>query len=222
MKKIIFLDIDGPVIPLKNISAVWRRESQQSRYKVFGLAAEFLNNAEQERDPLQCSDPYAVLMITQLAELADAKIVISSSWRNLSRDKESFIPKFQHLGFDPALLHDDWCTPTFGGSHPVREQEILDWVSRHPEVTHYITIDDEPLDLPTHIQVCAENGFLHSNFNQSLGHLGCDEEKINLDSYWVATVGFHGPAHLLDDQRLQSVYTRLEQLRRNDERDYEF
>ncbi len=221
MAKIIFLDIDGPVIPLKNIAALWRAPHQQSPYKVYGLAASFLENAQNDGNVLKCADPYAVLMITQLAALSDAKIVISSSWRNLSSDKESFETIFQDLGFDPGLLHDDWCTPTFAGTKSLRENEIKDWIDRHPDVTHFISIDDEPLDLATHIQVCAENGLLHGNFNQALEFLGCGDKKINCDPYWIATVGFHGPDHLLDNARLQTVKNRLDTLRGCDKRDYE-
>lgn len=221
MAKIIFLDIDGPVIPLKNIAALWRDPHQPPPYKVYGLAATFLENARDKSNILKCADPYAVLMITQLAAFSDAKIVISSSWRNLSSDKQSFETVFQDLGFDPALLHDDWRTPTFAGEKG-REEEIKDWIARHPEITHFVTLDDEPLDLETHIQVCAENGFLHGNFNQALELLGCGDKKLNCDPYWIATIGFHGPDHLLDDPRLQNAKSRLDALRGSDKRDYEF
>lgn len=88
-------------------------------------------------------------LVEALEKIKDIKVVISSSWR--CRDIERFIISLLNLKvyniFLPILpfLHEDWATKKIweGSSKTRRGREIREWLSRHPEVTRYLCIDDD-------------------------------------------------------------------------------
>ncbi len=178
-QKIIFLDIDGPVIPWKNRIA----------YEGTGI-----------KPP---HDAIAVHYISKIAEHTGAQFVISSSARKV--EKEAFITLFESFGFDASLLHEDWRT----SDRNDRLQEIHEWIEKHPEVTHWIALDDEPLDTDHLVMACSSNGFLLSNYDEALHGLGLKSPKISNLFYWKARIGFEGPRQILEAQETQNVLSRL-------------
>lgn len=140
MTKIIFLDFDGPMIPLR---------------------AYFLPT--QTKPVVSMFDPCAVSLLNKLIDESGAKVVISSTWGMQGRET---IEKVLHKnGIDPAHLHDDWITPRKFSSS--RHHEVKWWLDEHPEVTHYVAIDDENLHydlVPNCVKCDGYEGFSWRNF----------------------------------------------------------
>lgn len=151
MSKILFLDIDGPMIPVR---------------------AYFLPN----QTPLvSVFDPCATSMLLRLLEDSGAKIVISSTWGH--KGKERCEALLRDNGIDPSYLHDDWVTPRKMSS--ARFHEIGWWLMKHPEVTHYVAIDDEdlPVDwIPNAVLCDAAEGFSYRNYKECKVMLGIVED----------------------------------------------
>lgn len=156
MSCIVFLDIDGPMIPVR---------------------AFFLPN---QTRPASIFDPCATGMLLKLLQESSAKIVISSTWGQFGKDRcEELLAK---NGIDPSYLHEDWVTPRKMSS--ARYHEIKWWLDKHPEVTHYVAIDDEdlPIDWITNAVKCdGAEGFSLRNFKEcevALGIVGGDEVDL--------------------------------------------
>lgn len=189
MSRVIFLDIDGPVIPPRTLFA--QHIAKNLNTPPNGLAAKFASSIE---NCTWAPDPVAVLFIQHLAQETNAKIVISSTWRG--HGKEDFTKSFLEFGFDPSYLHEDWRT---GRTLENRTMEIQEWLDRHPEIESFVTIDDELLDFDTHIQVCPENGFLVDNYNQAYMALTGDKEPYFASNFFITAMPeFHGPQRIPD------------------------
>lgn len=203
--RVIFLDIDGPVIPPKTLMA--QRAIDKLQSKLYGAAAQF---ADAAKDVTWMCDPTNVILITLLAEETNAKIVISSTWRG--HGYEGFVEDFKSFGFDPDLLHQDWRTTD--KILTCREDEVQAWLDRHPETEAWVTIDDEALDFDNHVQVCAANGFLADNYTQAHELLTGKEAPMLVSLYNQAHVDFYGPQHIIDESpKVQRSIERLRQRR---------
>lgn len=158
--KILFMDIDGPMIP----SRAYKLPNQTKLVSVF--------------------DPCATAMVNELLKLSGARIVISSTWREHGvKDCSELL---ETNGINPDLLHPDWKTPCKLTS--TRTQEIDLWLQEHPEITHYVAIDDEQLNanmLPGFVQCDMDEGFSFRNFLESkvLFGVATDEEVEKI--YWL-------------------------------------
>ena len=157
----IFLDVDGPMIPVR---------------------AYFLSN---QTKPASVFDPCATAMLLRLLEDSGAKLVISSTWGQFGKDRcEELLAK---NGIDPSYLHEDWVTPRKMSS--ARYHEIKWWLDKHPEVTHYVAVDDEnlPVDWIEHAVLCdGQEGFSFRNYLECKVMLGIpesspqgDQDRIN-------------------------------------------
>jgi hypothetical protein len=147
--KVIFLDFDGPMVPIR---AYW------------------LPN---QTKPAEVFDPVAVSLLNKLIEDSGAKLVISSSWRIMGRDR--VVEVLSKNGIDPDHLHDDWETPRKFTSQRIHEIPL--WLADHPEVTHSVAIDDESLNvefIPNAVQADTYEGFSLRNYL---------EARIYLDAY---------------------------------------
>lgn len=122
--KIIFLDVDGPMLPTR----------------AYFLRANRSNNPYER----QQFDPCAVAMVNVLLKASGAKLVISSTWavNHQLGGKEKFSKVMVANGLNPADLHDDWMTPRKFSSS--RGLEIRWWLAEHPETTHWAALDDDP------------------------------------------------------------------------------
>ena len=157
--KICFIDIDGPLLPIRAYHLPGQTQ----------LVTKF--------------DPCAVSLVNKLIEDSGAKIVISSTWaqNGLEKCQELFIDN--HI---PAYhFHEDWMTPRKFTS--ARTSEIRWWLEDHPEITNYVAIDDEQLDselLPGFVQCDAYEGFSYRNYCEARLLLGvASKEETELILY---------------------------------------
>ncbi len=111
--KVIFLDIDGV---LNNREVSIRKKDEGCRVW----------------------DEKCIDRLNRITDETGAKIVISSTWRR-SKDFYSIIKN--EMGITGEIIGktiDYLLTP-----NPERGDEIEEWLSRHPEVTVFVILDDE-------------------------------------------------------------------------------
>lgn len=138
--KVLFLDFDG-VINSQQSSIFWHNKRDQSKWENemysswTGTLKEYLAH---EFCPIALSN-----MEELIRRVPELKIVVSSTWRigeNVESLKKILAPS-------PLLANAIIdVTPQFrwrGGDEVDRGHEIKDWLTRHPEVTHYVIVDDD-------------------------------------------------------------------------------
>ena len=129
---IIFLDIDGVLT---------------------SNASMFLTNDSLDKGCLE-------FFFEGLSIIKDVKIVISSAWRKKDSFKNDFCKSFPELAVAILdFLHEDWCT--IGSRNGNRGEEISEWLSRHPETTKFVCVDDSSRGLESfpHIHAVPSRGF---------------------------------------------------------------
>lgn len=92
----------------------------------------------------RCLEPQCVEALNEFVHETQTKIVISSSWRGHS-DYVDNLPALV------ATLREGGVTGDIIGTTPhvykPRGHEIQLWLEDHPEVTHYVALDDEDFDM---------------------------------------------------------------------------
>ena len=169
MTRTIFLDIDGPMIPIR---------------------AYFLPN--QSKIVTQF-DPCATGMLLHLIKLTDAKLVISSVHR--LQGKQHIEELFEQNGIPIEHLHYDWHTTMDQGN--TRTEEIQFWLNDHPDIHYYIAIDDEKLhDTLVSAKCSGYEGFSMANLLECKIALHAYEgavddipESVQLER-WQSTLDF--------------------------------
>lgn len=147
MTDILFMDIDGPMIP--------QRVYYLSKH-VPGAVTVF--------------DPVARDHINALLNARpELWIVISSTWRY--RGKAKCAALLQQNGIDSSRLHPDWATPE---NQPTRSAEIRAWLDAHPEIRKYVALDDEILTGLNVAQCTAEDGMVFTAIQQLYMYLEYD------------------------------------------------
>jgi len=116
MTKIIFLDIDGPMIPYK---AMWLTGQTPIMTKF---------------------DPIAVGMLNNLCKAHGWKIAIHSSWIRVHRP-EFVLSHCISQGIKAEHFHEDY---TCDDSIHWRYTRVAKWLKDHPDVEDYVILDDEP------------------------------------------------------------------------------
>lgn len=147
--KVLFLDIDGPMIPAR--AAILSPGSSWTRF-----------------------DPVAVAHLNDILS-KDVTLVMSSSWRVLG----SYVIRvtLSANGIDPAHLHNDWAVPHLSEEFNSREKCIKDWLVRHQNISHWIALDDMKLDLPEQnlVRVSTVDGMLYSHVREIKNKLWLNE-----------------------------------------------
>jgi hypothetical protein len=151
MTKCIFLDIDGVLN-----TEVWVRHIfSLFKGKTHGQLKKYLRD-----DYGATFDSMAVDMLSYIINETDAKIVISSTWRASGLKIMLEMWKTRELPgevIDITPNHMSWT-----GSTLQRGKEIDEWLSKHPEVTNYVIIDDdtdmEPHQLGNFVHVDPQYG----------------------------------------------------------------
>lgn len=117
MSRILFLDIDGVLLPERA----------------------FLLPNQTHNPYVTIFDPCAVSMLNSALAKQGRKIVVHSSWvKHFSGDW-----LFEHLtgqGVAKEHFHEDWLTDR---QFHWRYDRVRDWMSRHKEVTDWVVVDDE-------------------------------------------------------------------------------
>lgn len=139
MTTCIFLDFDGPMIPVK---------------------AFYLPN---QTKPARIFDPCAVALLLSVIKRSNAKLVISSTHRQHGITDVKRTLRLN--GLPVKALHKDWATPI---GPKTRSEEIKQWLSAHPDVTNYVAIDDEKLTPDVRAVRCStQDGFGMLNYIES-------------------------------------------------------
>lgn len=143
VKPILFLDHDGVIC----LSTEWG-----SRFK----------NKEGLDSTFDRFNDKAIKVLNKIIEETDCEIVISSDWRfhaTLEQMQELYkIRGIKKLPIDytPSLT---FTTSSFSNSYAepneTRSYEIKDWLKKHPEVTHWVAVDD--LDMSNHFGPISGN-----------------------------------------------------------------
>lgn len=111
-------------------------------------------------------DAVAVALIRKLCENTDAKIVLTTNWRWYF-SIQAFIDMF-------GKYYDWHDAPIIDITHqrrmrPERGCEIIDWLEDHPEITHYVIIDNLPLSFRKNfVYVEGDNGLSYENYKDAL------------------------------------------------------
>jgi len=151
--KIIFLDIDG-VLNHED----WFEKVQKPMSKA-AKEIEILGKMGNCIFWTWHIDPEKVELIHKIQKETDAKIVLSSSWRHMEDVKR--ILEMRNIDFIDV-------TPDFIETDGDRGEEIQDWLHNHPEVTHFVIIDDDSDMLETQM----------NNFIQTDGQMGLQKEHV--------------------------------------------
>jgi hypothetical protein len=125
MSKILFLDIDGVLIPSR---------------------AYMLPN--QTKPIVSTFDPCSVSLLVDAVKRSKRKIVLHSSWI-----RTKFLASEVHdgdvvghcikQGIPSELFHDD---PYCCRDTSYRYDRVTKWLTDHPDTTEYVIVDDEPVE----------------------------------------------------------------------------
>ena len=152
--KVIFLDIDGVLNSENHVKELKALVEQGKRTeKVFS----------------RWDLPYkgTMLPLKKIIDETGAKIVLSSTWRNIPRrvkqlnscfkrygveiyDKTCrgiYADELEKLGFDLEICHTVYTDPTHRKYTLDRGAEIASWLSEHPEVESFVILDDDVADI---------------------------------------------------------------------------
>ena len=139
--KILFLDIDGVLNSERLVAENEARHATlgDHRCECFSIIYQM--------------DRACVARLNRILAETGAQVVISSSWRRLL-DNATIIKILRSFGFEgavigatPDLVNDpEWLARHEWGrngyEHIDRGHEIWEWIAAHPEVTHFVILDD--------------------------------------------------------------------------------
>lgn len=149
--KVIFLDIDGVL----NSNDTLQKIHYHQKFK--GISPKC---AELDEDNIR--------NLNNLVRQTNAKIVLHSSWRyGYSQYDGAILTAFREMN-----LHVDDIVSV---KIPDKDKAISDYIKNHPDISHYVILDDYPL-FPSHessfIEITADHGLTESYFPQILKLLG--------------------------------------------------
>lgn len=146
MNKVVFLDIDGPMIP----SGMFLLNRNASYGRHFGEV------------------PLAV--IRRLCAETGAKIVCNTTHSRTIDGEPTIKDALIAKGIPADHFHPDSFT-----EYPDkrRKQAVDDWLARHPEVTHWVALDDQKFTDDERLVHIDPDAGLHVGYlNQAIGLLG--------------------------------------------------
>lgn len=134
--KIIFLDHDGVICLYDNFGTRYEKKGY------FGL-----------NSPLKCRfdnfDTDAIKVLNEILSITDAEIVVSSDWRRWATIEEmgeyyelqGIIKK--PIDFTPYIIDSSNIIHSKSTElEETRIHQIQNWLTLHPEVTHWVAVDD--------------------------------------------------------------------------------
>ena len=150
MTKIVFLDVDGVLNRCDEIFVLTFPQPHQ-------------------QIPL-CTEYNTVQAFNAWCRQHDLKIVVSSTWRKIADSSVHFA---ELTGVDIDLIHDDWRTNNYGD----RGDQCMEWLYRHPEVTHHVIFDDNDYNFAEYEREFRE-GKPHLNFVRTHFQDGLTREDL--------------------------------------------
>jgi hypothetical protein len=166
--KVIFLDNDGVIC----LSSNWgSRHKKQKKWGGRKLSMSLSSIPVEYR--FDNFDVKAVKILNEILEKTGAEIVVSSDWRlhaNLEELGEYYtsqgiikkpigVTKVFHYRnwLEEKRIPEDFDWNRTDGSEQERHFEIKDWLKSHPEVTHWVAVDD--LNMGIHIEASSYGPF---------------------------------------------------------------
>jgi hypothetical protein len=147
--KVIFLDHDGVICLRENWGGRGKKWSEYLRKNP--KTSRVLSSAPVDVR-FDNFDNKSVKVLNSILSITDAEIVVSSDWRvhaTLEELGEYYISQGiikKPIGYTPTSLPGD--LPYFFDDYDkteleqTRSYEILEWLKEHPEVTHWVAVDD--------------------------------------------------------------------------------
>lgn len=178
--KVIFLDIDGVINSERSFLG------SMHRLDVVHLDDYMDDESYTQRLARITRDPIACGLINRILKRVNAHIVLSSTHRKHFKDEHfkdeaTKLKKIQEylsvLGIDGTRCIG-W-TPSLRKN---RGEEIKHWIYEHPEVTHYVIIDDNsdmlPEQLANFVHVDSTVAFSASDYREACMILGEPDSSI--------------------------------------------
>lgn len=138
--KVLFLDFDGVLNSELFFKYRLKNKLNFKFFKFFGIPKlyHWLTDAhDHEKWLLSMIDKKAVKLLNDVVEETGCKIVISSTWRKVNGDYQYLETLLKKKGFKGEVID---ATPVLWTE---RGNEVLEWLSEHPNVTNYIIVDDD-------------------------------------------------------------------------------
>ena len=141
--KVIFLDHDGVICLSSNWGSRLKKQQKAKRK----LSQDVMTLPVDAR--FDNFDKKAIKVLNEILEKTGAEIVVSSDWKRWANVEEMGDYYEKHgitkrpIDFTDTLL--DGSRVTWNRNWDLegtRSLEIQDWLSNHPEVTHWVAIDD--------------------------------------------------------------------------------
>lgn len=135
---ILFVDIDGPLLPFRlhyhpdNWELIQKKKANMH-----------IPNAELFEIKRKLKfDPVMVHAINRWLDMTDGKIVFSTAWAE-QFEKDQMLEIFRNNGIDVSSVHNQWMTPRC--LQWDRGVEISHWLAMNKgTVKNYMVIDDDP------------------------------------------------------------------------------
>jgi hypothetical protein len=154
LKKVIFLDNDGVIC----LSDNWGSRFKKARQWMIdeGLPEHAPNVINEKTRPVKVRldnfDKKAVNVLNEILEKTGAEIVVSSDWRYHATleelgeyyESQGIIKRpIAVTGMFKDLFPKEWSAFRFRAELELeRSMEIGHWLEQHPEVTHWVAVDD--------------------------------------------------------------------------------
>jgi hypothetical protein len=162
--KIIFLDNDGVIC----LSSNWgTRHKKQTKWGKMKLSMSMSSIPVEYR--FDNFDRKAVKVLNEILETTGAEIVVSSDWRlhaNLEELGEYYASQgiikkpigvtevFHYTNWlEEKRIPEDFSWNRTDGREQERHFEIKEWLKNHPEVTHWVAVDD--LHMGIHLETSS-------------------------------------------------------------------
>jgi hypothetical protein len=148
--KVIFLDFDGV---LNSATSFLHEHNRRKVHKEQGVKGPINQTLS-----LHCCAAFQEV----LNKYPDVKVVLSTTWRTMF-DLQWLKEKLSEYHIDSSRVIGITPEPRITGD---RGHEIADWLSQHPEVTHYAIIDDNDWGI---IASHGEDRFVHTDWDRGMG-----------------------------------------------------
>ena len=169
-EKVIFLDIDGVLLSVR----YWKSQHNKALYP---------QRVEDRIKDLQL-DPGSIGLIVDLCDLADARLVLSSTWRKVwPHSRKELIERLIDQGLRRDIWHPDWMLPVLQNCN--KWQEMAHWTRGATDVTALIIDDEVPADPPpldvkdaVILEVDKYEGFGSRNYFDALDYFGVEDKSV--------------------------------------------